>query len=145
MTAQPIRQQKLAASAAEELSALILRGEFAAGQQLPPEGVLADQINISRTSLRDTIARPRVLGHPEARQGDGIFVREPAAHLTQPFQGMLIRSPQNLIYLPEFRQMIGSEVAARAAACAAPAQTAQLRRCFERQEAAGARRNAAPL
>ncbi|MFC6665306.1 hypothetical protein ACFP9V_08030 [Deinococcus radiopugnans] len=38
MTAQPIKQQKLAASAAEELLALILRGDFVAGQRLPPNG-----------------------------------------------------------------------------------------------------------
>lgn len=140
MTAQPIRQQKLTASAAEELLALILRGEFATGQRLPPERVLADQMNISRTSLRDAIARLEVLGHLEARQGTGVFVREPsAAHLTQPFQSMLIRSPQKLAHLLEFRQMIEPEVAAQAAARATPTQIAQLQHCLERQEAARAR------
>ena len=140
MTAQPIKQQKLAASAAGELLALILRGEFVAGQRLPPERVLADQMNISRTSLRDGIARLEVLGHLEARQGNGVFVREPsAAHLTQPFQGMLIRSPQKLAHLLEFRQMIEPEVAAQAAARATPDQIAQLQSCLERQEDACAR------
>ncbi|MFK7600930.1 FadR/GntR family transcriptional regulator [Deinococcus sp. SM5_A1] len=137
MTAQPIKQQKLAASAAEELLALILRGDFVAGQRLPPERLLAEQMNISRTSLRDGIARLEVLGHLEARQGNGVFVREPsAAHLTQPFQGMLIRSPQKLEHLLEFRQMIEPEVAAQAAARATPTQIAQLHLCLKRQEAA---------
>ncbi len=141
MTAQPIRQQKLTASAAEELLALILRGAFEAGQRLPPERVLADQMNISRTSLRDAIARLEVLGHLEARQGTGVFVREPsAAHLTQPFQGMLIRSPQKLVHLLEFRQMLEPEVAAQAAARATPAQIVQLRAALERQELARVRR-----
>ncbi|CAM3245854.1 Putative transcriptional regulator, FadR family [Deinococcus saxicola] len=140
MTAQPIRQQKLTASAAEELLALILRGDFVAGQRLPPERLLAEQMNISRTSLRDGIARLEVLGHLEARQGTGVFVREPsAAHLTQPFQGMLIRSPQKLADLLEFRQMIEPEVAAHAAARATPEQITQLHLCLERQESARAR------
>lgn len=140
MTAQPIKQQKLAASAAEELLALILRGDFVAGQRLPPERVLAEQMNISRTSLRDGIARLEVLGHLEARQGNGVFVREPsAAHLTQPFQGMLLRSPQKLAHLLEFRQMIEPEVAAQAAVRATPTQIVQLELCLERQEAARAR------
>lgn len=140
MTAQPIKQQKLATSAAEELLALILREGFKAGQRLPPERVLAEQMNISRTSLRDGIARLEVLGHLEARQGNGVFVREPsAAHLTQPFQGMLIRSPQKLAHLLEFRQMIEPEVAAQAAARATPDQIAQLQACLERQEDACAR------
>lgn len=140
MTAQPIKQQKLAASAAEELLSLILRGEFAAGQRLPPERALAEQMNISRTSLRDGIARLEVLGHLEARQGNGVFVREPsAAHLTQPFLGMLARSPQSLRDLLEFREMIEPEVAAQAAARATPEQVAELQRCLERQESASAR------
>ncbi|CAM4118470.1 FadR/GntR family transcriptional regulator [Deinococcus marmoris] len=140
MTAQPIKQQKLATSAAEELLALILREGFKAGQRLPPERVLAEQMSISRTSLRDGIARLEVLGHLEARQGNGVFVREPsAAHLTQPFQGMLIRSPQNVAHLLEFRQMMEPEVAAQAAARATPAQIAQLRLCLECQETARSR------
>lgn len=140
MTAQPIKQQKLAASAADELLALILRGDFAPGQRLPPERVLAEQMNISRTSLRDGIARLEVLGHLEARQGNGVFVREPsAAHLTQSFQGMLIRSPQKLAHVLEFRQMIEPEVAAQAAARATPTQIAQLQHCIDRQEDARAR------
>ncbi|GAA4003895.1 pyruvate dehydrogenase complex transcriptional repressor PdhR [Deinococcus rubellus] len=140
MTAQPIKQQKLATSAAEELLALILRGEFAAGQRLPPERMLAEQMNISRTSLRDGIARLEVLGHLEARQGNGVFVREPsAAHLTQSFQGMLIRSPQNVAHLLEFRQMIEPEVASQAAIRATPTQIAQLQLCLERQEIARSR------
>ncbi|GGL99211.1 FadR/GntR family transcriptional regulator [Deinococcus aerophilus] len=140
MTAQPIKHQKLAASAADELLALILRGDFTPGQRLPPERVLAEQMNISRTSLRDGIARLEVLGHLEARQGNGVFIREPsAAHLTQSFQGMLIRSPQKLAHVLEFRQMIEPEVAAQAAARATPTQIAQLQHCLDRQEAARAR------
>lgn len=140
MTAQPIKQQKLAASAAEELLALILRGKFTAGQRLPPERTLAEQMNISRTSLRDGIARLEVLGHLEARQGNGVFVREPsAAHLTQPFQGMLARSPQSMADLLEFREMVEPQVAAQAAVRATAAQVTQLRQCLERQESASAR------
>lgn len=141
MTAYPIKRQKLTASVAEELLALIVRGGFQPGQRLPAERVLSEQIGVSRTSLRDAIARLEVLGHLEARQGNGVYVREPsAAHLTQPFQGMLARTAQNVQDLLEFRRMIEPEVAAHAAARATPEQVKVLLASIEAQQEA-ARQN----
>lgn len=141
MTAYPIKRQKLTASVAEELLALIVRGGFQPGQRLPAERVLSEQIGVSRTSLRDAIARLEVLGHLEARQGNGVYVREPsAAHLTQPFQGMLARTPQSVQDLLEFRRMIEPEVAAHAAARATPEQVTGLLASIEAQQEA-ARQN----
>lgn len=134
MTAQPVKRQKLTESVSEELLSLIRRGGFEAGQRLPTERKLAEQMNISRASLRDAIARLEVLGHLEARQGDGVYVREPsAANLSQPFVGILSRNPQSVQDVVEFRQMIEPEVAAAAALRGSPEQVAQLWACLEQQ------------
>ena len=70
MTVQPIKRQKLTDSVVEELMSLIVRGDMQAGQRLPPERRLAEQMGVSRASLRDALARLEVLGHVGVRQGD---------------------------------------------------------------------------
>lgn len=134
MTAQPVKRQKLTESVTEELLALIRRGGLEAGQRLAGERQLAEQMGVSRASVRDAIARLEVLGHLEVRHGDGLYVREPsAATLTQPFQGILTRLPQNTHDLLEFRRMLEPEVAALAAERATEEQLAQLRACIAQQ------------
>lgn len=140
MTAQPVKRQKLSASVTEELMALIARADLRPGQRLPPERQLAEQMGVSRASVRDAVARLEVLGHLGVRQGDGIYVQEPTpAHLTQPFQGILARLPQTAADLLEFRRMVEPEVAALAAQCATDKQIAALRESLERQREQAAR------
>ncbi|AWN24241.1 FadR family transcriptional regulator [Deinococcus irradiatisoli] len=121
MTASPIKRQKLTDSVVAELLSLIVRGGFEPGQRLPPERQLAEEMGVSRSSLRDAVARLEVLGHLAVRQGDGIFVRQPsAANLCLPFTGLLTRLPQSARDLLEFRQLIEPGVAALAAERATP-------------------------
>lgn len=135
MTASPVKRQKLTESVTEELLAVIRRSRLRPGERLPGERLLAEQMGVSRASLRDAIARLEVLGHLEARQGDGLYVREPsAANLTQPFQGILSRHPQGVQDLLEFRQMIEPEVAALAALRASDEQIEQLWASLRQQE-----------
>ncbi|THF87008.1 FadR family transcriptional regulator [Deinococcus sp. KSM4-11] len=116
MTVQPVKRQKLTESVAEELLSLIVRGGFPPGHRLPAERVLAEQMGVSRASVRDAVARLEALGHVGVRQGDGIYVLAPsAATLSQPFRGLLTRLPQTARDLLEFRRMLEPEVAALAA------------------------------
>lgn len=140
MTVQPVKRQKLTESVAEELLSLIVRGGFQAGQRLPAERVLAEQMGVSRASLRDAVARLEVLGHVGVRHGDGIYVQAPsAATLCQPFVGLLTRVPQTTRDLLEFRRMLEPEVAALAAQRVTATQEAELWACLEAQSAAAAR------
>lgn len=135
MTAQPVKRQKLTESVTEELLALIRRSQLQAGERLPGERLMAEQMGVSRASVRDAIARLEVLGHLEVRHGDGLYVREPsAANLTQPFLSILSRTPQNVLDLLEFRLMIEPEVAAAAAQRGTPEQVQQLQVCLEQQQ-----------
>lgn len=137
MTVQPIKRQKLTDSVVEELMSLIVRGDMQAGQRLPPERQLAEQMGVSRASVRGALARLEALGHVGVRQGDGIYVQEPsAANLSRPFQGILTRLPQQARDLLEFRRMLEPEVAALAARHATPGQLAELWAGIEQQKAA---------
>lgn len=140
MTALPVKRQKLTESVAEELRSLISREQFAPGHRLPPERLLAQQMGVSRSSVRDAVARLEVLGHLDVRQGDGIYVCQPSAlHLSLPFQGLLTRLPQSARDLLAFRQLIEPEVAALAAQRADTAQIGALLANLEQQQSAAQR------
>lgn len=63
---------------ADRIVTAIALGEFVPGQRLPAERDLAAQLGVSRTTLRDALARVAALGVLDVRRGrtGGTFVRE---------------------------------------------------------------------
>ena len=57
-------------------------GEIPAGQKLPTEGQLTETFGVSRTVIREALAKLAADGLVEARQGAGVFVIE---HSRRPF------------------------------------------------------------
>jgi GntR family transcriptional repressor for pyruvate dehydrogenase complex len=53
---------------------MILTGELAPGDRLPPEAVLAANLGLSRTSLREAVRALTVLGIIVTRQGDASYI-----------------------------------------------------------------------
>jgi GntR family transcriptional repressor for pyruvate dehydrogenase complex len=53
---------------------MILTGELAPGDRLPPESDLAANLGLSRTSLREAVRALTVLGVIDTRQGDGSYI-----------------------------------------------------------------------
>jgi GntR family transcriptional regulator, transcriptional repressor for pyruvate dehydrogenase complex len=60
---------------AERLRDAILRGDYAAGDRLPPERELAEQLGVGRSSVREAFKKLEQLGLVEIRHGDGALVR----------------------------------------------------------------------
>lgn len=54
----------------------ILDAALSAGDLLPPEGELAQQLGVGRSSVREAIRALESLGIVEVRHGNGIYVRE---------------------------------------------------------------------
>jgi GntR family transcriptional regulator, transcriptional repressor for pyruvate dehydrogenase complex len=53
---------------------MILTGDLAPGDRLPPEAELAARLGLSRTSLREAVRALTVLGVIDTRQGDGSYI-----------------------------------------------------------------------
>ncbi|MGW6353768.1 FadR/GntR family transcriptional regulator [Streptomyces sp. NPDC055092] len=51
-------------------------GEFAPGQRLPPETALANELELSRPSLREAVRALAMAGVLDVRRGDGTFVTD---------------------------------------------------------------------
>lgn len=62
--------------AQEQLKQFIAAHRLRPGDSLPPEGVLAEQLGMSRLSVREATKSLESLGILEARHGEGVFVRE---------------------------------------------------------------------
>jgi GntR family transcriptional repressor for pyruvate dehydrogenase complex len=61
---------------AEELSLAIRSGSYGAGSRLPTEKMLCEQFGVSRTVVREAIARIKADGLVRSHQGSGLYVAE---------------------------------------------------------------------
>jgi GntR family transcriptional repressor for pyruvate dehydrogenase complex len=62
---------------AEELQKLIQRQQLQPGEQLPAQRELADQLGVSRASLREALSALETLGLVSVQPGRGVFVAAP--------------------------------------------------------------------
>lgn len=69
------RQVKLSDQIYERIFGLIVSGEFPEKSKLPTEVELADRLKVSRTIVREALARLRDEGFVISRQGAGTFVQ----------------------------------------------------------------------
>jgi GntR family transcriptional repressor for pyruvate dehydrogenase complex len=72
---QTVETQRLYQQIADQLRELIRRGEFLAGQRLPPERDLARQLGVSRPVVREAMVALEIAGLVEIRTGSGIYVK----------------------------------------------------------------------
>lgn len=61
---------------AEQVIRAIKEGFYKPGSKLPPERVLADEMSVSRNSVREALSALQVLDIVESRTGDGTYVKE---------------------------------------------------------------------
>jgi DNA-binding FadR family transcriptional regulator len=77
MPLQAVENRRLYRQIADQIAALIERGEYAPGARLPPERDLAKQLGVSRPSVREALIALEVEGYVEVRIGSGVYVQGP--------------------------------------------------------------------
>ncbi|MDB4964565.1 MAG: regulatory protein GntR [Myxococcales bacterium] len=133
---RPVGKPRVAEEIVSQLRGLILRGEYAVGDKLPPERKLAEELGVNRASLREAIKSLEHMGLVKTRQGDGTRVLdfmqtagvELVSHLI-PGDGM-----PNLDVLTDvldFRRWFAREVARLAAERASPEDIKKLEAIVE--------------
>lgn len=133
MPLQAVENRRLYRQIADQIAALIERGEYAVGTRLPPERDLAKQLGVSRPSVREALIALEVEGYVEVRVGSGVYVlgsrdsakvAEGLSEDSGPFE--LIRA----------RWLIEAECAALAAKHATRAQVRAIEEALQEMEAA---------
>lgn len=130
MPFQSIEPRRLYRQIADQIRALIKRGEYAAGSRLPPERDLARQLGVSRPSVREALIALEVEGLVDVRIGSGIYVRAPDAITASNGQDAAA-GPFELL---RARYVIESECAALAAKSAKRAQVAAIEEALDEMD-----------
>lgn len=97
---------------AQALLTRIESGQLRPGAKLPAEAVLAPEFGVSRTVVREAVARLKHDGLLDGRQGSGVFVTAQAAMRPLKIDASVIDSPEAVLQIVELRRAIESEVAA---------------------------------
>lgn len=71
---RPARRTSVTDDAITRIRQMILVGELAPGDRLPPEADLAANLGLSRASLREAVRALTLLGVIDTRQGDGSYI-----------------------------------------------------------------------
>ena len=130
-------KREAAKQAVDRLRDLILQGEFSAGERLPPERLLARELGVSRSTLREAIRALVVMNVLVSRHGDGTYVSslEPDL-LAEPFELMVSLSDESLSHLFEVRRVLETACAGLAAERISDEELVQFDRILEHSEAA---------
>ncbi len=127
---------KLYQKVVKQVQDIIRDGLLRPGDMLPPERELAEQLHVSRGSLREAILALESMGLVEPRHGEGTIVRDlSAAPLVNQLSVMLVQKRALVGELLEFRLMVEPTLAARAAANATEEEIVHLEEILSRQKA----------
>ncbi len=108
---------------AERLRNDLLEGRWAPGETLPPERRLAEELGVSRPTLRGALATLDAEGLVRSRQGSGVVALDPLesasldlfAWMLQPKGGYDSQSAELFVEFCELRRSLAADTVARAA------------------------------
>ena len=107
MAYEQVKTPKIADAIVEQLQTLILKGILKPGEKLPAERDLAQQMDVSRPSLREALQRLETLGLVEAKQGGGTYVKAVvSAAFTEPLAYLMRSDPDTALDFIEFRRSL---------------------------------------
>lgn len=128
---KPVETRRLYLHVADQIRALIQSGQYVPGSKLPAERELAQQLGVSRPSLREALIALELEARVEIRMGSGVYVCSPperAADLT----ATLGESPTELM---QARAALEGAVVVLAAARVTASGLARLRDTLEAMRA----------
>lgn len=125
----PIKNTKIYEKVMEQIKDLVRKGKLKRGDKLPSERDLCDQLQVSRTSVREAIRALEMLGLIEAKHGEGNFINDNfEKSLLEPLSIVFMLLGSNAEEILELRKIIEPETAALAAKNITEDQIIELRK-----------------
>ena len=123
---------RLSDQLAEQLEAMIVEQGLKPGDRLPAERQLAEQLQVSRPSLREAIQKLISKGLLVSRRGGGTYVQEiPKAAFIDPLVVLFRENPEYRFDVLEIRHALEGNAAGYAALRATDEDKQYIRQCFE--------------
>lgn len=139
MPFQRIATRRKSAQVAEQITEAIRRAAYRVGDRLPPERVIADEMGVSRPSVREALSALQIVGVLESRPGDGTYVvrtPEPPEEAIS-----LLETEDSPVETLEARRILERGIAQAVAARTAPGGLAALAEALEAMRRAAAERD----
>jgi DNA-binding FadR family transcriptional regulator len=130
MPLQAVDNRRLYRQIADQIAALIEKGEYGPGARLPPERDLARQLGVSRPSVREALIALEVEGYVEVRVGSGVYVLAQVA----PHRAQALPADSGPFELIKARWLIEGECAALAAKSATRGQVRAMEEALDEME-----------
>lgn len=115
----PVRRRRIYEDVVQQLQRLVSSGRLEPGDQLPTERALADQLAVSRASVREALRILEARGMLEARAGQGVFVRgRRTEEIVSILASYLMRERESFLEVLDVREALERKAAERAAVLA---------------------------
>jgi GntR family transcriptional repressor for pyruvate dehydrogenase complex len=122
-----IERTTLSAATFERLITNVVHGTWKAGQQIPTERVLCQQLGIARNSLREALKAMELIGMLESKVGEGTFVCPRSEFLSRPLLWAFTGTDHaELADLMEARALMETDLAGLAAERATPEELTRI-------------------
>src|SRR5688500_7913376 len=132
----PVTRTTVTADVCRKLVGHLLRGQWAEGEQIPPERILCQKLGVGRASLREALKALEIMGMIETRLGEGTFVCGRAEFLARPLLWAITGSDiSDARELVEARKLIEVELAGLAADRATAEELTKIRETLRQMEA----------
>lgn len=135
-----VRRRKLHEEVAQRLEAMIARGQFAEGDQLPSERELMERFGVGRPSIREALAQLQTMGLVAISSGERARVTRPTpALLVGQLSGAarhFLAQPEGVRHFQEARRLFEAGLARHAAERASAEDLAQLKQALDENGAA---------
>lgn len=129
------KRKSLSTIVADSLSEKIASGALEPGAQLPTEAELCAEYEVSRTVVREAVARLRSAGLVIPQQGRGVFVSEAPHQQSFLIPEDALQSLKETVALLELRLSVEAEAAGLCAERRTAAEAAEIRAVMEQVDA----------
>lgn len=112
----PLKKSRLYEEIVRQLQELIRNGTLKPGDKLPPERELAQELNVSRTAIREALRSLESMGFIESRVGNGTFIRQITLNnIMEPYAEIIAQDRKLIMELIDVRLLLEVEIARLAA------------------------------
>ncbi|HZP81968.1 MAG TPA: FadR/GntR family transcriptional regulator [Chthonomonadaceae bacterium] len=115
-TVSSTRSKSVSEDVLEQIKTLVRNNHYRPGSRLPSERDLAQQLGVSRPSVRHALSTLARMGILETRRGSGTLVSDTSANILKaPFELLMILDQPTVFDLYDIREVLEVHLAGRAA------------------------------
>lgn len=127
-----MKKPRIAEQIAEQLETMIIEGNMQPGERLPAERTLAEQLSVSRPSLREAIQMLISRGLLQSKPGGGTFIKSTlAADFSDPMLTLFRENPEYRFDVLEIRHALEGNAAFYAALRATDEDKVRIREAYD--------------